>query len=184
MTGATVAVLGLVATWLAAPDPARRLRSVAAGRLTASSLAAAAGDVALLADLVAAALGAGATPVSALDVAGRAVGGAEGDEVVTVAARLRLGSDWGAAWVGTSAAVVPLQRSLRLALGTGAPGADLVRATATELRRRRHRAAQLEANRLGVRLVLPLGLCALPAFGLLGVVPVVVSLAGQVLAGA
>lgn len=36
------------------------------------------------------------------------------------------------------------------------------------------------ASRLGVRLVLPLGLCYLPAFVLLGVMPVVAQLAGGI----
>ncbi|HEX2706134.1 MAG TPA: hypothetical protein VHM65_10275 [Candidatus Lustribacter sp.] len=39
------------------------------------------------------------------------------------------------------------------------------------------------AARLGVRLVLPLGLAFLPAFGLTTVVPIVVALAGQLLSG-
>lgn len=183
MTALLVGLLVLAATLLSRPDPARRLRSVVVTRQPEIRPAPGRGDVALLADLVAAALAAGGTPVAALDVAGRAVGDREGEEVVRVAARLRLGSDWAGAWAGTSPALEPLRRCLGLALGAGAPGADLLRSTASELRRRRQRAAQLEANRLGVRLVLPLGLCALPAFLLLGVVPVVMSLAGRVLAG-
>jgi pilus assembly protein TadC len=176
-----VVLLLMAAVPLSAPGADQRLRAVTRARPPESRAAAGPSDVALLVDLVAAALGAGATPVAALDVVGRAVGGQEGEEVVRVAARLRLGSDWAGAWVGTHPHLEPLRRCLGLAFGTGAPGADLLRHAASELRRRRHRAAQLEASRLGVRLVLPLGLCALPAFFALGVVPVVLSLAGQVL---
>lgn len=183
MTPLLVALLGLAATLLGWPDPAHRLRAATRPSSPAPRPVAGPSDVPLLVDLVAAALAAGAPPVAALDVAGRAVGGREGEEVVRVAARLRLGSDWDGAWSGTSFDLEPLRRCLGLALGTGAPGAGLLRDTASELRRRRHRAAQLEASRLGVRLVLPLGLCALPAFLVLGVVPVVLSLASQVLAG-
>ncbi|WP_418606028.1 hypothetical protein [Georgenia sp. SUBG003] len=46
-----------------------------------------------------------------------------------------------------------------------------------------HREAQEAAARLGVRLVLPLGLCFLPAFVLLGLVPVVLAAGGAVLGG-
>lgn len=38
-----------------------------------------------------------------------------------------------------------------------------------------------DGARLGVRLVLPLGLCLLPAFVLLGIVPFVLSLGGRLL---
>lgn len=181
MTPLLVSLLVLAAALVLSPDPARRLLAVARPRSQPPGSVVGHSDVPLLVDLVAAALGAGATPVAALDIAGRAVGGHEGEEVVRVAARLRLGSDWAGAWTGTSAPLEPLQRCLGLALSVGAPGAGLLRATASELRRRRHRSAQLEASRLGVRLVLPLGLCALPAFLVLGVVPVVLSLATELL---
>lgn len=184
MTAVLVALLG-AALWLllAAPAAEQRLRAVAGTPVSQTPPPPGPSDVALLADLVAAALAAGATPLAALDVAGRAVGGLEGEQVVRVAARLRLGSDWGGAWRGTRPGLEPLTRCLGLALDTGAPGAALLRDAASELRRRRARAAQLEASRLGVRLVLPLGLCALPAFLALGVVPVVISLADHVLTG-
>jgi len=42
-------------------------------------------------------------------------------------------------------------------------------------------AAREAAGRLGVRLVLPLGLCFLPAFILIGLVPVILSLAAGLL---
>lgn len=185
MTAVVVATLLLVAVLVSSPGADRRARSalaLAGSRVPVVVVRRT--DVALLVDLVAAAMSAGATPVAALQTAGRAVDGAGADDVVRVAARLRLGSDWDGAWAGTDAELEPLRRCLGLAMGTGAPGAGLLRDTATELRRRRHRASQLEASRLGVRLVLPLGLCALPAFLALGVVPVVLSLAGQVLAPA
>ena len=60
------------------------------------------------------------------------------------------------------------------------PGAAL-RAAAGTLRRERHVRALEAAARLGVRLVLPLGLCYLPAFVLVGLVPVIVSMAAGVL---
>ena len=77
----------------------------------------------------------------------------------------------------------PLARCLELAEQTGAPVAVLLRSAADELRRRRRRAAALAAARLGVRVVAPLGLCTLPAFAALAVVPVLISLGRDLLAG-
>jgi pilus assembly protein TadC len=59
---------------------------------------------------------------------------------------------------------------------TGAPSAAIVHARAAQLRRRQNRALERRAAALGVRLVVPLGVCALPAFACLGVIPVVLAL--------
>jgi pilus assembly protein TadC len=47
--------------------------------------------------------------------------------------------------------------------------------------RHRAEAAEARAQRAGVLIAAPLGLCFLPAFLVLGVVPVVIGLAGEVL---
>jgi pilus assembly protein TadC len=52
---------------------------------------------------------------------------------------------------------------------------------AADLRAARRADAEAAAQRLGVLVVLPLGLCFLPAFLLTGVVPVVVAVLGDVL---
>lgn len=137
----------------------------------------------LVVDLVAAALTAGSPPELALKVVGEAVGGAAGMHVVRVADRLRLGSGWQQAWEGCPDGLEPLRRALAIARATGAPAAGLLHAAAQDERRRLHRAAQVEAARLGVRLVLPLGLCALPAFVCWAVVPVVLSLVADLVQG-
>ncbi|WP_299035959.1 type II secretion system F family protein [uncultured Pseudokineococcus sp.] len=142
-------------------------------------------DPALLLDLVAAALDAGAPPLAALEAAGSALAltssSREDEELRGRCALLRLGAGWDEAWLGATAALVPVRDALGLALRAGAPGADLLRDAASEVRRRRAREAQRRAQALGVRLVLPLGACALPAFVAVAVVPVVVSLAQEVL---
>lgn len=79
--------------------------------------------------------------------------------------------------------IAALRRALGLAVATGAPASGLLAETAADVRRRRHRQAQAAAARLGVRMVLPLGLCSLPAFVAWAVLPVVLSLAGQLLGG-
>lgn len=59
---------------------------------------------------------------------------------------------------------------------TGVALAPLLRGLSADLRRGEHRRRQLAAARLGVTLVIPLGVCVLPAFILLGIVPVVLTL--------
>jgi tight adherence protein B len=55
------------------------------------------------------------------------------------------------------------------------PAADLLTSEAEELRRVATARAQEDAAALGVRLMLPLGLCILPAFMVLGVLPLLVA---------
>jgi pilus assembly protein TadC len=140
-------------------------------------------DPALVLDLVAAAMAAGAPESGALAVVADAVGGPDGQCLRLVAHRMRLGAGGDAAWAGLPASLAALRRCVQLSAATGAPGAALLRESAQELRRARHRHAQVAAQRLGVRVVLPLGLCALPGFAAWGVVPVVLGLAADVLHG-
>ncbi|MEJ5945409.1 type II secretion system F family protein [Pseudokineococcus basanitobsidens] len=141
-------------------------------------------DTPLLLDLTGAALEAGATPTTALGASAAAMAGAwpsaQDAELRRRCALLRLGASWEEAWAGASPGLDPLRAPLALALRAGAPGAGLLRDAATELRRHRARESQRRAQALGVRLVVPLGACALPAFAAVGVLPVVLALAQQV----
>jgi pilus assembly protein TadC len=137
----------------------------------------------LLMDLVASAVASGAAPTWALAVVAAAVGGVDGAELARVADRLRLGAPPARAWEGSPPHLAPLRRALELSEASGAPVAGLLREAAEEQRREHQREAVVAASRLGVRVVLPLGLCALPGFALLGVAPVVLGLAGQLLRG-
>jgi tight adherence protein B len=64
---------------------------------------------------------------------------------------------------------------VRLSRATGAPAVELLRAAAADARHRSRTDGRLRAARLGSRLLLPLGLCTLPAFLLLGVGPMLLS---------
>jgi len=140
-------------------------------------------SAALVLDLLAAALAAGAAPTAALAVVGDAVGGPQGADLRRVAARLVLGAEPDRAWAGAGPEHEALRRCLQLAQASGAPVAGLLREAAGEQRRAAHQEAVAAAARLGVRVVLPLGLCALPGFAALGVAPVVLGLAGSLLGG-
>ncbi|MEQ1735248.1 MAG: type II secretion system F family protein, partial [Rhodoglobus sp.] len=64
---------------------------------------------------------------------------------------------------------------LELSRRAGVPAGELLRSEADEVRRAARFEAQEKAARLGVRLMLPLGLCILPAFMALGVVPLLIT---------
>ncbi|MEJ3404907.1 type II secretion system F family protein [Rathayibacter sp. YIM 133350] len=65
---------------------------------------------------------------------------------------------------------------LGLASRAGVPAAELLRAEAEQMRLEAQSAGQERAARLGVTLMIPLGVCVLPAFLLLGVAPLIIAL--------
>lgn len=67
----------------------------------------------------------------------------------------------------------PVARAVIRAHHSGAALTDVLSRAAGDLRRDLHTRAQAAAARASVKAVLPLGLCFLPAFLLVGVVPVV-----------
>ena len=64
---------------------------------------------------------------------------------------------------------------LTLSHSAGVPAAELLRAAATLARHRTRTDGRLRAARLSSRLLVPLGVCTLPAFLLLGVAPMLLS---------
>jgi len=76
-----------------------------------------------------------------------------------------------------------VQEVLALADAAGVPAVELLRARADDVRRDTAAARLVAAERLGARLVLPLGLCVLPAFVLVGVVPVIAGILSSTVAG-
>lgn len=137
--------------------------------------------VAVVLDLLDAACSAGASVPGALGAVGRAVTGDRGAALARVAAGLTLGASWDEAWSEVPRALVPVGDALRPAWEVGvAPGGGL-RSAGRTMRREEHSRALSAAGSLGVHLVLPLGLCYLPAFVLVGLVPVLISMGSGVL---
>jgi len=68
-----------------------------------------------------------------------------------------------------------LDATLDLSRRAGVPAGDLLRGEAEERRRAARADAQERAAALSVRLMLPLGLCVLPAFMVLGVLPLLIA---------
>ncbi len=71
-----------------------------------------------------------------------------------------------------------LDRALREATRAGVPASSLLQSAANEERSRTQALLETEAERLSVRILIPLAVCILPAFVILGVVPVIVTLFG------
>lgn len=136
-------------------------------------------DAVMLLELVDAALTTGAALPRVLAAVGRAVGGRDGAALVRASSALMLGASWPAAWSGAPPVAAEVAAVLGPAWDGGAAPGPVLRAHAERLRRDRRATIRQVAGALGARLVLPLGLCFLPAFVLLGVVPMVLSLAAD-----
>jgi pilus assembly protein TadC len=131
-------------------------------------------------DLVASGLRSGLSVVDALACAS-AVGGDPSAYLSAVVARLRVGLPAQLAWDRPPPPLLPLARAMVLADLSGAPAAAVVARAADDARAQMRERVEQAAARLGVRLVLPLGLAVLPGFVLLAVVPTVLGLAASVL---
>ncbi len=141
-------------------------------------------DLPLLVDLLAACLRAGQAPGSALAaVTASLEPGPLRSEAALVVARLRLGGDPLATWriLGAHPQLGPLGRTVARALDGGASVADAMGDLAEDLRRSRRADVQARARSVGARAAAPLGLCLLPAFVLVGIVPVVAGSLGALL---
>ena len=137
------------------------------------------GDAAMLLELIGAMLDAGAGLGRALALVAELAAPEIRGPLRPVVAALAIGADWDTAW-RTSDVRAPGVRAVRDALGfaalTGAPSSAILYAQAARRRRERFRTAEKRAAALGVKLVVPLGLCSLPAFICLGVVPVLLAM--------
>ncbi|TQJ59675.1 type II secretion system (T2SS) protein F [Arthrobacter sp. SLBN-83] len=136
-------------------------------------------DTAMMLELVAAMLDAGAGIGRSLELVAASAAPEYKDSLRPVVSALAIGADWETAWRSSavrSTGILELRDALAFAALTGAPSSAILYAQAARLRRERFRAGEKRAASLGVKLVVPLGLCSLPAFICLGVVPVLLAL--------
>ncbi len=140
-------------------------------------------DLPFAADLMAECLRAGQPLVGAVEIVARVVDGPLGERLRWAGGQMRLGADPVEVWRGLAAedALALLARAIARAVESGAPVADVLTRVAEDARQAGRAASSAAARRVGVRAVAPLGLCFLPAFCFLGIVPVVAGLAAQVL---
>ena len=149
-----------------------------------------AADLPLLLELLSACLAGGAALSQAADAVAIAVPGPAGRRLAAVASALAVGMPPAHAWrllAGPTSAtpeqdpLAPAARVLARAADGGAPVASAVSRLAAEARADARLRGEQAARRAGVLAVAPLGLCFLPAFVLLGVVPVVAGMVGPML---
>ncbi|RBY94069.1 type II secretion protein F [Blastococcus sp. TBT05-19] len=132
-------------------------------------------------ELLAACLTAGLPVAGALSAVAGAVPGPLGRRLRGVAGLHRMGAELRRAWADQPAELAGLARALVRAGESGAAAVPALRALAEETRSAARAQAQAEVQRAGVWVLAPLGLCFLPAFVCLGVVPLVLGIAGDVL---
>lgn len=137
-------------------------------------------DVALAAELIVVALRAGVPLASAIDAAGRAVGGQVGLDLQDVCRRHQVGADMQTATDQLRArpATARLGRALARAGDSGASPVAVLTAAADAERSAQRSARVTRARTAGSLAALPVGLLFLPAFVLVAVVPVVVGSLG------
>lgn len=134
-------------------------------------------DAALYLDLAASMLAAGLPVRALLHHLGQLDSGRYRLFLGGVVLKLDAGATWAQAWGETvPRSLTGVHSALGLSLETGAPSADFLRILADRQRRHRQRSLEKAAAKLGVKLVVPLGLCSLPAFICLGVVPVLIAM--------
>lgn len=169
VAGTVVAVTVWVVAGRAEPAGVRRRREQVAG------------DLPHVVRLLVAALRAGSAPGEAVAAVAAALPGPAADVLSATAARLELGVDPVRVWqsLSTEPGLAPLGRALARAHATGTPVTATVDRLADDLARAARAGVEDRARAVGVKAAVPLGLCLLPSFLLLGIVPLVAGLAGS-----
>lgn len=168
--GLPVGGLGAAVTWFVLgrtePPAVRRAREAAER------------DLPGLVHLLAGALESGCATADAVRLVCDAYPGPAAELVSTVAPRLALGIDVESAWAPLldDERLATLGRTMVRAHKSGASVAVAVAGLADELAQRSRVRIEERARSVGVKAAVPLGLCLLPSFILLGIVPLAVGL--------
>ncbi|MEV7286878.1 type II secretion system F family protein [Streptomyces sp. NPDC093252] len=180
VAGVALGAAGAVGLWWW-----RRRQRAESAADSAAHLAEAGRQLPLAADLLAACIAAGAGPVTAAHAVGEALGGPVGDALARGAAEVRLGAEPATAWHALAAlpGAQALARLLARADESGLPAAAPVARLAEDTRAEWTQEATARARRAAVLISAPVGLCFLPAFIAVGVLPVVLGMAGELLGG-
>lgn len=173
VVGVIVAVLVVPVAW----RTLTRARSPAEVRRQAHLRA----DYPLVVELVAHALAAGADIETALRVVGTAVGDPWESRLAVALNALAVGQPPAMVWADLEQdpCASALGRALARSHATGVPVSDAMRRLATDLREDADLEAHAHARTIEVRAAVPLGICFLPAFVLVGVLPLVAGVLGD-----
>lgn len=137
----------------------------------------------VVADLMASCLASGSSVLAATDAVAQAIGDPVAPVLGRAVAHMELGGDPGEVWLALAneQSLAPIARAVVRSNDSGAPLADILLRVADDLRANRRTELEGAAKTVGIKAVGPLGLCFLPAFLLLGVVPLVASLVERVI---
>jgi len=132
-------------------------------------------DLPLALDLLAACLSSGASFAASARMVALALDGPLALELRTVAVHLELGADPAVVWptLGPGERMNRVGVAIARACESGAASASSLSRMADDQRARVRREGEAAARRVAVRVAAPLGLCFLPAFVLLAIVPAV-----------
>jgi pilus assembly protein TadC len=137
-------------------------------------------DLPVACDLLAVCLAAGTPVGAALTVVAGAAAGPVGDHLSRVGGLYGLGAAPRRAWEGTPPPVDALARALVRAGESGSAVVPALQRLAADLRAADRSRTEAAVRSAGVWVLAPLGLCFLPAFLCLGVVPLVLGIAADV----
>jgi pilus assembly protein TadC len=137
-------------------------------------------DLPVVCDLLAVCLAAGTPTGAAVAAVAGAVPGPLGEGLTEVGALYRLGAAPRQAWAGAPRGTEALARVLVRAGESGSTVVPALHRLAADLRSTQRGDVEAAVRRAGVWVLAPLGLCFLPAFLCLGVVPLVLGIAADV----
>lgn len=192
MTALVAALLAGIAAWVLVPRPEARLEALGAtrkvpprwrsmvrwvGRGGAKQVE----GLPEALDLIAVCLDAGRPLSGSVPLVAEVTSGEVRHWLDRVHGRLRLGQTGAEAWQGQGTALQQVAREITRAERSGTQLAPVLREVSADLRRDAAEADLAAARRVGVRSVLPLTVCFLPAFVLVGVVPIIAGLLGRFL---
>jgi pilus assembly protein TadC len=177
-------VLGVAAGLAAAAAADRLVRRLEPAR-TRRRREDRAAELPLTLDLLSVCLQAGMPLVAALETVAEALAGPFSDDLRVVAGLQRLGAAPAGAWVGLASDpdLASVGRAVSRSAESGSRLAAAFDRLAADRRSALAAAGLARARTAGVVAMAPLGLCFLPAFVCLGIVPIVLSLATEVLPG-
>lgn len=138
-------------------------------------------DYPLVVELLSSALSAGADVVTALELVSAAVGEPWNSQLAASLHALDVGQPPASVWaeLERDPSASELGRALSRSHATGVPVSEAMRRLAKDLREDADLAAHAYARTIEVRAALPLGVCFLPAFVLLCVIPLVAGVLGD-----
>jgi Type II secretion system (T2SS), protein F len=138
-------------------------------------------DLPAACDLLGVCLAAGLPVGGALAAVGEALPAPLGPQLSAVSALYRLGAEPRRAWADAPPELAVLGRTMVRAGESGASVVPALRTLASDSRSSARAQVEADVRRAGVWVLAPLGLCFLPAFVCLGVVPLVLGIAEGVL---